>query len=161
VTAGAARWGAGLAFAAFGAFVVFGALGACGRLTPDVGPPLAGDCEDTDGNPAVHVSFATQIRPILSRPMAGCGCHVPSGASAGPATQITGLDLSSLSSLRAGGHNTGNRIVIPLQPCESLLYQKVDEAPPFGSRMPLGGPYLTEEQIDLIHDWIAEGALDN
>ncbi len=30
-----------------------------------------------------------------------------------------------------------------------------------GSRMPLGGPFLTADQIKLIHDWIVAGALDN
>jgi hypothetical protein len=137
-------------------------LAACARIEPDVGPLLAGACDNADSNPAVSVSFATQIRPILSRPMAGCGCHVPTAAGAGPATQITGLDLSTLASLRAGGHNSGSRIVVSMAPCTSILYQKVDEAPPFGSRMPLGGPpYLTEDEIGLIHDWISEGALDD
>ena len=136
-------------------------VGACG-LAPDVGPRLTGTCDETDTNPGAKVSFSQQIRPIVTRPMTGCNCHLPSSSGAGPATQITGLDLSTLTSLRAGGHNSGTQIVVPLQPCGSILYQKVDDGPPFGSRMPLGGPpYLTEDEIDLIHDWIAEGALDN
>jgi hypothetical protein len=138
------------------------AAAACAQLEPDVGPLLAGACDNADTNPASGVSFATQIRPLLSRPMAGCGCHMPSAAGAGPATQITGLDLGTLASLRAGGHNSGSQIVIAMEPCSSVLYQKIDDAPPFGSRMPLGGPpFLTDEEINLIHDWIAEGAADN
>lgn len=138
------------------------AAAACAQLVPDVGPLLAGSCDNADTDPAVSVSFATQIRPVLSRPMAGCGCHMPSAAGAGPATQITGLDLSTLASLRAGGHSSGSQIVVAMQPCSSILYQKVDEAPPFGSRMPLGGPpFLSDDEIRLIHDWIAEGATDN
>jgi hypothetical protein len=149
----AARWLAGLACAA--------AVG-CGDLVPDVGPLLAGVCNDADTNAAATVSFASQIRPVLSRPMAGCNCHMPTAAGPGPATVITGLDLSSMSSLRAGGNSSGSRIVIEMAPCASILYQKIDEAPPFGSRMPLGGPpFLSDDEIRLIHDWIAEGAADN
>jgi hypothetical protein len=138
------------------------AAAACAQLVPDVGPLLAGACDNADTDPAVSVSFATEIRPVLSRPMAGCGCHLPSAAGAGPATQITGLDLSTLASLRAGGHSSGRQIVVAMQPCSSILYQKIDDAPPFGSRMPLGGPpFLTDDEVRLIHDWIAEGASDN
>ncbi len=138
------------------------ALVGCAQLEPDVGPPLAGACDNADSAPATPVTFAAQIRPILSRPMAGCGCHIPTATGAGPATQITGLDLSSVTTLKAGGHNSGPNIVVPLEPCTSILYEKVSIAPPFGSRMPLGGPpYLTDDEIRLVHDWIAEGALDN
>jgi hypothetical protein len=137
-------------------------VAACTQLEPDVGPLLAGACNNADTNPATPVSFSTQLRPVISRPMGGCGCHLPSAAGAGPGTQITGLDLSTLASLRAGGHNSGSQIVIAMEPCSSILYQKVDDAPPFGSRMPLGGPpFLTNEEVNLIHDWIAEGAADN
>jgi hypothetical protein len=138
------------------------AVAACAQLEPDVGALLAGTCDDADTRPETPVSFATQIRPILSRQVAGCGCHMPTAAGPGPATAITGLDLGSLASLRAGGLNSGNRIVVDLQPCASILYQKVDEAPPYGSRMPLGGPpFLSTAEIEFIHDWIAEGAADN
>jgi hypothetical protein len=138
------------------------AVAACAQLEPDVGPLLAGVCDNADTHPAASVSFATQIRPLLNRPNAGCGCHMPSAAGAGPATQITGLDLSSLSALRAGGRSSGSEIVISMEPCSSILYQKVDDAPPFGSRMPLGGPpFWSDDEVELIHDWIAEGASDN
>jgi hypothetical protein len=140
------------------------ALAACAQLEPDVGPLLAGACDNADTNPAVSVSFSSQIRPLMNRPadMAGCDCHMPSSAGASTATQISGLDLSSLSSLRAGGRNSAGKIVIAMEPCASILYQKVDEAPPFGSRMPLGGPpFLSDDEVRLIHDWIAEGAADN
>lgn len=137
------------------------ALAACG-LEPDVGPLLAGSCNNADSDPTVTVSFSEKVRPLLSRPMAGCSCHMPTASGVGPGTAISGLDLSSLSSLRAGGHNSGGQIVVAMEPCQSILYQKIDDAPPFGSRMPLGGPpFLTREEEALIHDWIAEGALDN
>jgi hypothetical protein len=138
---------------------VVGALAAC---VPDVGPPLAGSCSDAHSDPAHAVSFRSQIRPVIARPMAGCNCHLPTAAGSTTAIQLSGLNLSTLSNLRAGGLHSGAQVIVAGQPCSSILYQKVDEAPPFGSRMPLGGPpYLSETEIALIHDWIAEGAADN
>lgn len=134
--------------------VCFYMLAGCG-LAPDVGPLATGGCDNADTDPKLGLGFAADIQPILKR----CGCHMPTSAGApGPATQITGLDLSSLATLRAGGHNSGPDIVIAMQPCDSILYQKVGVAPPFGARMPYNGPpYLTDDEIRKIHDWIAEG----
>lgn len=143
------------------ALLVLLLLGGC-ALAPDVGAPLAGACDNTDSNADLDVSFRAQIRPILIRPMAGCTCHLPSAAGATTAIQLSGLDMSSLADLRAGGLHSAGTIVVDSQPCSSILYQKVSQAPPFGSRMPLGGPpFLTSDEIGLIHDWIAEGAADN
>jgi hypothetical protein len=135
-------------------------LAACG-ITPDVGKPLAGTCSNADTDEAMAVSFRSDIRPLIARSKSGCFCHLPSPSGPGPGTQLGGLDLSSLSSLRAGGFNSGAGVVVAGQPCDSVIYQKVYEAPPFGSRMPLGGPYWSDDELALLHDWIAEGAADN
>jgi hypothetical protein len=138
------------------------AFAGCVELAPDVGQRLAGTCDDADSDPKTAVSFSTQVRPLIVRPMAGCGCHLPSSSGPGLGTQVSGLDLGSLAAIRAGGRNSGTRNVIAMEPCASILYQKIDDAPPFGSRMPLGGPpFLTEAEVHLVHDWIAEGAADN
>jgi hypothetical protein len=138
------------------------AVAACTQLDPDVGPLLAGRCDDADSNPQARVSFARDIQPVISPRMTGCDCHLPNASGPSTGTQVSGLDLSSLSSLRTGGRDSGSQIVVPLQPCASILYQKIENAPPFGSRMPLGGPpFLSVEEIQLIHDWIAEGANDD
>ena len=136
-------------------------LGAC-ALEPDVGPLLAGTCKNADTNPDARVSFANDIRPLFNRMTGGCGCHMPSAAGPGTGTQLSGLDLSSLASLRVGGASSGSRIVVAGEPCSSILYLKVEQAPPFGSRMPLGGPpFFTDQEEDLLHDWISEGANNN
>jgi hypothetical protein len=136
-------------------------LGAC-ALEPDVGPLLAGTCKNADRNPDARVSFTNDIRPLFNRMTGGCGCHMPSAAGPGTGTQLSGLDLSSLASLRAGGASSGSRIVVAGEPCSSILYLKVEQAPPFGSRMPLGGPpFFSDEEEDLLHDWISEGANNN
>lgn len=139
-----------------------GVVAAC-SLVPDVGPPLAGTCDDTDTNPGKAVSFAGDIHPLIFRTTGGgCGCHLPTPIGDGQGTQISGLDLSSYTSLRAGGLNSGERIVVAGQPCASIIYQKLSDSPPFGSRMPLNGPpFWTAAELQLLHDWIAEGASDN
>ncbi|MCE9580157.1 MAG: hypothetical protein K8W52_43980 [Deltaproteobacteria bacterium] len=141
-------------------------LGGCvlsDGYAPDIGGPLAGACDNADSNPDVAVSFALDIRPLMNRPrgMAGCSCHTPTnGRPSG--IELGGLDLGSMHTFRQGGRNSGAAIVVPGSPCTSVIVQKLSDTPPFGARMPLDGdPYLSAEEQQLIHDWIAEGALDN
>lgn len=140
------------------------AIAAC-ALEPDVGPRIAGSCDDADTRPETSVSFATDIRPLINRPggaAGGCSCHVPNSGGTGTGTLLSGLDLSSMTSLRAGGLNSGSQIVVAGQPCRSIMYQKLSISPPFGSRMPLNGPpFWSADELRLLHDWIAEGANDN
>jgi hypothetical protein len=146
------------------------ALGAAGcdlMYDPDVGPlqddptapdggsgaPATGAC--VDGDPATPVLFSTQVRPVLARSPGGCtGCH---GTSA-----ISGFNLTSYESLRGGGQVSGDGIVVAGSPCDSVLYQKLGPAPPFGARMPYNGPpFFSADDLALLRDWIAEGALNN
>jgi hypothetical protein len=132
-------------------------------LVPDVGAPIAGSCDDADSDPLVVVSFAHDIRPLMDRESmaAGCGCHTPTnGTPSG--ISLGGLDLGSYESLRVGGFNSGAEVVVPGEPCSSLLVDKLSPTPSWGARMPYDGPpYLTEEEQQLVKDWIAEGANDN
>ncbi|TMQ02218.1 MAG: hypothetical protein E6J90_24450 [Deltaproteobacteria bacterium] len=135
-------------------------LAAC-AIAPDVGPRLTGGCDDAAIRPGT-VSFRAAIRPLISRMMGGCGCHLPSAGGAGTGTQISGLDLSSFDALREGGLISGEQVVVAGSPCTSILYLKLSLSPPFGSRMPLNGPpYFTDDELRLVHDWIAQGAGDN
>jgi hypothetical protein len=127
-------------------------------LEPDVGPPLRAVCSNVDSDPETNVSFAGDIAPMFD----GClDCHAPN-APTPLGFEVGGLDMSSYSTLRAGGAISGSDVIIDGQPCQSVLVQKVGPAAPFGGRMPLNGPpFLSELQRQLIHDWIAEGARDN
>lgn len=137
------------------------AITACG-LEPDVGARLPGGCDEFQDVAAEPVSFSRDIRPLINRQSGGCSCHLPSATGAGTGTQISGLNLSSLTTLRAGGANSGTRAIVAGQPCESILYLKLEQSPPFGSRMPLNGPpFWTQAELKLLHDWIAQGASDN
>ena len=49
--------------------------------------------------------------------------------------------------------------VNPGKPDESYMVKKIQgDSGIVGGQMPLGGPYLSKEQISLIRDWIANGA---
>jgi hypothetical protein len=150
---------------AIASLAVTGCLKALG---PDVGPltaacvgaacPDAAVCSDADSNPAMMISFKTDILGgVLAR--AGCvNCHTGDGLG----INQSGFNMASYTTLRAGGHNSGASVVIDGQPCTSIIVEKVKAPPPFGRRMPYNGPpYLSATDIQLISDWIAEGALDN
>jgi len=66
------------------------------------------------------------------------------------------LDLTSYSGIMAGGES--GDVVIPFDASSSLLWEKITtyEMPPYGS----GVDFLTEEQTNLIADWINDGALE-
>jgi hypothetical protein len=137
------------------------ALAACDvAYEPEVGAPLAGGCESVDSDPATAVSFRRDIRPLFDRPRmeAGCSCHRPARVG----VELSGFDMTTIETIRRGGANSGQDIVVPGDPCASLLVHKISDAPPFGARMTLDGPpYLGEAEQQLVRDWIAEGAEDN
>ncbi len=129
--------------------------GCLDALAPEVGPLApAGTC-NVDRDPARTVSFRDDVAPIFQR---ACNrCHSPGGEG----VDQSGLDLSTYSSLRAGGTRSVGTIVVDGAPCASVLWQKIGPAPPFGTRMPRDGAALPAAEIDLVHDWIAEGAHDD
>jgi len=131
------------------------------NFVPELGPPLTDRCRNRDSNPDQTVSFDRDILEGIFKTNKTCvPCHDPKG-EAPYGFQQGGLNLTSWSSTMAGGANSAADIVVPGEPCGSRLLQKVGATPPSGSRMPLIGPPLSVTQVMLIHDWIAEGALDN
>jgi hypothetical protein len=141
------------------AFVGITLAPACSVIEPEVGEPLTA-CVDADSNPAVKVVFKDSIRPIMGGKVPGpppCGmCHSPAGGTM-EGFIATGFDVRTLASVRKGGRNTFDDIIVPGKPCESAIVQKL-KGTYGGARMPKGGPYWTAEQIQLMIDWIAEGA---
>lgn len=52
--------------------------------------------------------------------------------------------------------------VVPGNPNDSYLIQKLEgRSDIVGGRMPLGGPFLSQADIDVIRAWIAQGAQNN
>ena len=86
------------------------------------------------------VDYNSEIQPIFNS--ACTSCH---GSSAG-------LDLSSYNNIMMGSNN--GDVVIPYDHASSELWVRVNSG-----QMPLGNNDLTDEQVDLIAQWIDEGAL--
>ena len=89
--------------------------------------------------------------PICAR------CHPPN----------QGMDLrvgnswASIVNVNSAEQPTLKRVK-PGDPDNSYLYRKVNGGPSItGSQMPLGGPTLSQAQIQLLHDWILAGAPNN
>lgn len=91
------------------------------------------------------------------------GCH------SGPSSDIVGdlpagMDLSSLtmSFMSLVGvnslQNTGLQRVEANNPDNSYLIQKLEGTASDGGQMPLGGPPLDQATIDVIRQWISDGA---
>ena len=138
--------------------IVVVSTGCLEALGPELGPEIAA-CVPEDSDPQRAISFRTDVLDgLLTRTCAKC--HTP-GAPNPIGISMGGLDLSGYATLRAGGINSGANVVVDGDPCRSVLSQKLGEAPPFGARMPRGGPYLDLVEQQVIADWIAEGARDN
>lgn len=108
---------------------------------PTVESPVASE-------PAVAgtgVSFATDILPILE---SRCiNCH------GGDRTE-EGLTLKTHADIMAGSEN--GAVIAPGDAANSLLAELVSE-----QKMPKRGPKLTPPQVQIIVDWINQGALNN
>jgi hypothetical protein len=134
------------------------ASASCEAIDPETGA-LRPQCNDVDSNPAMAVDFAREIRPLIDNKVPGTHgclfCHDPNNGSREGFAQ-TGLDLTKLQSLRKGGSN--GVVIVPGKPCESAIVQKLQGTFNVGARMPKNGPYWGNDKIQLMIDWIAEGA---
>lgn len=125
-------------------------------LTGLVAAVMSG-CSDKGNNPVSstppppqgsQLSFQSDVRPILQRN--GCiSCHGGSG----------GLVVGSVADLLKGG-NHGPAIVAGNADGSNII-RKLLLTPPFGDRMPQGGPYLADSTIQILKNWINQGAKDN
>ena len=140
------------------AAIVLAGTGCLEALGPELGPEIPA-CVPEDSDPQRSISFRTDVLAGLLA-VKCAKCHTPEAVNPIGIT-IGGLELSNYASLRAGGMTSGSTIVVDGDPCRSVVSQKLGDAPPFGARMPRGGPYLELAEQQVIIDWIAEGARDN
>ncbi len=89
-----------------------------------------------------QVDYSSQIQPIFN---AKCtSCH---GYSAG-------LNLESYAGVMAGGNN--GDVIVPFNHSNSELWVRVNSG-----QMPPGNNDLTSDEVDLVAQWINEGALES
>jgi len=136
------------------------ALAACGAGTGEGldqnGRPLAGG-----GNLAPPAQGLAPTLDSIQTNVFSVNCAVP-GCHGGAGTQQglrldPGFSYGSLINVQSPQDPTLIR-VIPFNPDGSLIVRKLEGTQPVGDRMPQGGPYLPQSTIDVIRQWILNGA---
>jgi hypothetical protein len=98
--------------------------------------------------PPSDVSFKNQIVPFFIN--YGCdGCHGGNG----------GLEVQTITQLLQGGFH--GPAIVPGKADSSTIVKKLSAHPPFGDRMPQGGPYLADSTFQILKTWINQGAKAN
>lgn len=95
-----------------------------------------------------NLTYVTNVAPVIKKYC--LPCHLEENENP------SGLAMDNYELLMKGG-NQGNT-VIPEKPKSSNLYLKLLAEPPFGKQMPRNRRKLTEDEIQLIYDWIEQGA---
>lgn len=115
--------------------------------------------EDTaDSGPAFAPTLTTVQAEVFDKSCAFSTCHGDGGGS-GHLSLTPGVSLANLVGVAADGDPTRTR-VIPGDPDGSYLVMKLEEAEGIvGDAMP--SVPLDEARIELVREWIAEGAQDN
>ena len=122
--------------------LVAGLIFGCGSAIKELG--LVFDNPADAGRPSP--SFNADIAPILTDRCAIAECHVVDGPH--------DIDLRTYDSVIKGGDE--GAIVIAADAMESEMVEEIAEG-----KMPPEGPPLEAAQIQLIIDWITEGAENN
>jgi len=110
----------------------------------------------SDSEPLGEISYNDQIQEsIFIFSCSTAACHDASSAG--------GLDLTSYATLTQGG-NSGS-VIRPGAAEESPLIWSIEGRDPFGGSVsimpPMGLSTLTRSEINIIKDWIDQGAKDN
>ena len=111
----------------------------CGTSDDDTGGGV-------NGETGSGVSFQSEVLPILTQRCALSGCHVAGGPR--------GIDLRTYESVLQGGQR-GAIVVAGNAPGSEIVNQIAT------GDMPPGGPPLDDAQVQLITDWINDGAENN
>lgn len=99
-----------------------------------------------------EISYSKEVAPILDKFCATCHNEDEDHPSQ--------LFMDSYESLMKGGKH--GQAVKPGNAKESLLMQKMDAEPPFGKKMPPSKKLIpTAEQIEVLRQWIDQGAKKN
>lgn len=141
------------------------ALAACGSGTGEGldqnGRPIQSGAGAGGGNFAPPVAglaptFDSIQNNIFSVTCAVPGCHGGAGAQQGLRLD-PGFAYGNL--VNVASPRDSNLIrVIPTDPDKSFIIHKLEGTQTLGDRMPQGGPYLPQSTIDVIRQWIANGA---
>ena len=139
------------------------ALAACGAGSGEGldqnGQPLSGGGGGGAGAqpPGLQPTLGSIQDNVFTVNCAVPGCHGGAGAQQGLRLD-PGFSAGNL--INVPSPRDPNLIrVVPGDPDASFLIQKLQGTQTLGDRMPDGGPYLTTATINVIRQWIQDGAL--
>ena len=118
----------------------------CGKSFDDSAAELGLAFDSPTASGRLAPSFSADISPILTQRCALAGCHVADGPE--------DVDLRTYATLQKGGEH--GAIVIAGDARESELVEEIVKG-----KMPPEGPPLEASEIQLIIDWINNGAEEN
>ena len=135
---------------------------------------LTAEADDEAGNTGVSaavnvtvenaqpVSLASDIQPTVFTPICA-GCHSGGGGSLPSSLNLTSAADSHANLVSvASSQQQALNLVEPGNPDDSYLIRKLEGGPNIsGGQMPQGGPFLSQATIDVIRQWITEGAQNN
>ena len=124
--------------------------------TPVVDAPVDESPVDATPAPPVVASAFREIQDTVFSPICA-ECHGAAFPSAGLRLD-DGASFAALVGVASAEVPSLNRIQ-PEDPDNSYLIQKIEGTAAVGARMPLGGPPLPQTTIDLIRQWVTDGAL--
>ena len=114
---------------------------------------------------AAAITLSAAAQPIFT---ANCsGCHSGPTSSVLPSGQNLSAGTTRANTVNIQSIESALKRILPSRPDSSYLVHKVQgthltrPASGSGEQMPLGGPFLTKGQINLIRNWILQGALNN
>ena len=121
-------------------------------------------CDGGDGTgfPAsgpLEPNFSAIQANVFTPTCATTGCHFGAGAPQG-----LRLDAASSFALLVGVASMEESSVLriaPGDPDNSYLVQKLEGTASSGQQMPLNAPTLAQTSIDVIRQWISDGAIDD
>jgi hypothetical protein len=115
------------------------------------GNPVSGGGGSTPLTATLQSIQANVFTPICTK------CHIGGGAPEG--LQLDAAHSYSLLVGVASAEQPSVMRVAPGDPDSSYIIRKLENAPGIsGGQMPLGGPYLPQSTIDVIRQWITNGA---
>ena len=155
-----------------GIAIVTLALAACGAGSGEgldqnglpLGQASADPCANAGAPPAPPPPPGAPLAPTLasiqanvfSVECAASGCHGGAGAQQGMRLD-PGFSAGNLICVHSPRDPALIR-VIPGNPDASFIIQKLEGTQTLGDRMPQGGPYLDQSTINVIRQWIQDGA---
>jgi mono/diheme cytochrome c family protein len=112
-------------------------------------------------NNAAPTVTLSQLQAAIFTPRCS-GCHTGVGSSLPGVQNLTAGNTFAAIVGVASIEQPALKKVAPGDPDHSYLVQKIEGAASIsGARMPFGGPFLTQAEINLVRAWIAQGALNN